>query len=489
VCRGRLTESVTPRVVKADALLTLVGRRVHVERVTKRLHPLGVFLPLVLLLGPSPGCDPFDPLAPPSPSGLEARGKDGKIDVTWEAADGAARYEVFRSLEAAGPFLLIGATQELVLVDAPVPNHVMFHYRVRSVGADHRRSQLSDPTSAEAVSRSARRGELVEICNGADDDGDGMTDEEQADIVTGVDVGICVPEIRTCTGGAYAVVQAGVPPLPEQCDSGVDEDCTGRQNDAPDCVPSGILAFNGELSIQIDGLEPIPFVSTGVATVGDGGAHLDMLRIDGGSFRGAAYLEITDPGASPIAAVSAAAVNGSGTFSGAAGSSSGVFGGRMAIPGAATVCLFTSTCTGGAIVVPFTINGTKGVGLGGTPTPHATVGAAIQISLTGAGWTVGTVGAQSGPAGGPYTTGFATGYAHGPASAGLSSAAQASGVVSLVTPVQVNTNIGPSAAIPVFVRLTLHFEPAVTAVQSVLPAAAIGLLLVAAWRRTRKSPD
>jgi hypothetical protein len=222
------------------------------------------------------------------------------------------------------------------------------------------------------------------------------------------------------------------------------------------------LDFNGEFSVQVATLDPIAVTAAGIATVNgstNGSAHLDMLQIADGVFQAMEFLEITDPGASPIAALSAAVSNATGTFSAPnVGSTSGVFGGTMGVPGSAIVCLFTSTCTGGAIVVPFTVDG-KGVGLGGSPTPHATVGAAIAISVTGAGWTVGTVGAQSGPIDGPFTTAFQTGFAHGPASAELSSAAQASGVISLVTPVQVNTNIGPSGSLPVFGRLTLHFVP------------------------------
>jgi hypothetical protein len=225
---------------------------------------------------------------------------------------------------------------------------------------------------------------------------------------------------------------------------------------------AAILGFAGSLEVQVATLDPIGITGVGAATVnGSGGlGHLDSFDIAAGVFAGGQFLEITDPAASPIAALSANVSNGSGAFSAAGtGSTSGIFGGQMGIPGSAIVCLFTSTCTGGAIVVPFTVNGTKGVGLGGSPTPHVTVGAAIAISVTGAGWTVNAAGAQSGPIDGPFTTQFQTGFAHGPASGGLSSAANNSGVISLVTPVQVNTNIGPSGSLPVFGRLTLHFVP------------------------------
>jgi hypothetical protein len=210
-----------------------------------------------------------------------------------------------------------------------------------------------------------------------------------------------------------------------------------------------------------------------------GPGHLDAIAVPAGVFAGDRFVEITDPAASPVAAVSAQVSNGSGVLSApAAGSTSGSFGGIMGVPGAASVCLFASTCTAGSVVVPFTVGGTEGVGLGGSPSPHVTARGPVAVSVTGAGWTVGTVAQSAGP-----TTYFQTGFAHGPASGGLSSVAQGSGVISLVTPIRVDTSIASSESIPMFGRLTLRFAPEPDLL--LLVGAALATLAALGRRRVR----
>jgi hypothetical protein len=77
----------------------------------------------------------------------------------------------------------------------------------------------------------------------------------------------------------------------------------------------------------------------------------------------------------------------------------------------------------------------------------------------------------------------AMGFAHGPAS-GTSSTAAASGVVSLVTPIRINTNIGGALYIPAFAVMTLHFvpEPGTLA----LVGGGLAALAVAGGRRTQE---
>ena len=81
------------------------------------------------------------------------------------------------------------------------------------------------------------------------------------------------------------------------------------------------------------------------------------------------------------------------------------------------------------------------VGQGG----FAQVTAAVNLTVIGAPWTTGTV--QIG-------TVTAMG-ARNPAS----SSGAASGTVSLVSPVFVSTNIAPSAVVPVFAIMSMHFVP------------------------------
>jgi hypothetical protein len=203
--------------------------------------------------------------------------------------------------------------------------------------------------------------------------------------------------------------------------------------------------FFGTLSVQIATLPPILATATGTATLNGAGAlgHLTSATLAGGTFAALASIPVTDPGAAPIKGVNANVLNGAGNFTGSP------LGGKMAIGGSASVCLF-ATCTASPpanVVVPFTVGGTRGIGLGGA---SITVKGLVNVTVVGAPWSGGTAAI------GTITT---MGFVHGPASGGQSSAAAASGVMSLVTPILISTNIGASAIIPAFGFLNLHFIP------------------------------
>jgi hypothetical protein len=241
------------------------------------------------------------------------------------------------------------------------------------------------------------------------------------------------------------------------------------------------LSFRAGLDIEIATLDPISVTVDGVATVNgsSGGGALDSLHLDAGAIAATTLFEVTDPLASPIQAVSALVSNGAGTLA----ATGGALAGAMALNGSAIICLFTSTCEPPFLFeVPLVENGTRGVGLGGGVI-H--VGGAIAVSVQGAPWTTGPVQAQSSGIGRPTIVKTIEGFAHGPASGGLSSAATVGGVVSLVSPVQVNTDIGPSLGVPIFTRLKLTFVPE-PAVLSLVGAA---LLTLFALRRRRKTGD
>lgn len=208
---------------------------------------------------------------------------------------------------------------------------------------------------------------------------------------------------------------------------------------------AAVLPFTGTLSVVVSVLPPIAFTGGGLVTLnGSGGlGHLSSFALSGGQFNGLASIPQTDPAVAPIAGVLGAASNGAGAFG---------LGGVMPLVGSVALCLFDA-CNGmpaANIVVPFTQNGTRGIGIGGGP---IVAGGFVGVTVQGAPWTTGTVTANV-----PFFP-TATGFVHGPASGGASSAAQVSGAVRLVTPVVVQTNIGSLPVFPVFGVLDLHFVP------------------------------
>jgi len=215
------------------------------------------------------------------------------------------------------------------------------------------------------------------------------------------------------------------------------------------------IGFTGSIVDQIATLPPFAATGSGTATVS--GTNVTTLQIAGGTFNiPSLSIPITDPAAAPIVGVLAKNIrNGSGSFTG------GPLAGKMALQGTSITCLLGSalgcsnTVTNGGptanLVVPFTQNGTRGVGLGGGPIiPKAAAG--IHLTVNGNAW------AQTAA----LNTGMGTitikGFIHGPASGGAATAGQASGVVELVTPTLISTSIGASATIPSFGVLTLHFN-------------------------------
>ncbi len=143
----------------------------------------------------------------------------------------------------------------------------------------------------------------------------------------------------------------------------------------------------------------------------------------------------------------------------------------MGVGGVVKVCILSTACTQFLPLVlnqPTTVNGvpgtgTKGAGVGGLITAGGYGG--IRISLQAVPWTIKTVTVldQITPTGGPpriMSTWSAKGWAHAPAST-TTSTAQPSGMVQLVTPNQIVTNIpiGSSDKMGSFVITVIHFIP------------------------------
>ncbi|HTF35330.1 MAG TPA: PEP-CTERM sorting domain-containing protein [Myxococcota bacterium] len=202
------------------------------------------------------------------------------------------------------------------------------------------------------------------------------------------------------------------------------------------------LSFTGTLETLIAGLAPVAAPGSGTATVS--GLDLTTMSIGAGAFSKALVsIPVTDPAAAPIVGLLAKNIkNGAGSFS---------LGGKMALQGENIVCLFGANCASALanLTVPFTVNGTRGVGLGGAAVTVANKASGIKISVNGNPWVITTAKVGS------VTV---MGFVHGPASGGAATAGQASGVVQLVTPTLISTSIGASAVIPSFGILNLHFS-------------------------------
>ena len=197
------------------------------------------------------------------------------------------------------------------------------------------------------------------------------------------------------------------------------------------------LGFTGSLAVQISSLDPVVIPGGGSAVVNGSGpaGHLDGLQMPSDQFAISGFvLPITDASVFPIAGVQVTAANGPGLFSNHDGVG---FGGEMPILGAAKVCLFGS-CSAAVsnLSVPLSVVGQGGVAL---------VTGAVNLTVIGAPWTTGTaaVGANSIQGG----------------VAPQSNTGAPSGLVTLVTPIFISTNIGASAVLPAFGILTLHFVP------------------------------
>ena len=264
------------------------------------------------------------------------------------------------------------------------------------------------------------------------------------------------------------------------------------------------LNWSGTLNSTTGELPPLTLTGGGVATVnGSSGtipAHLNTLRLAAsrGGVAGTDTNIITDPetAGNGIAALILIGEGGTGTLapvSGAIASTTALTKRVIPAAGLSKICLLSTVCTdflplvltqpttngarfqvntatpnqltvgglqGKRIGIPGT--GTKGAGIGGL----ITVGgeSAIRISLEAAPWTVKTATAidqtddNTGAAAFHNVTKM--GFAHGPVS-GTTSTAQPSGVLQIVTPNQVRTNLtlGSSVKVSVLTELLIHFIP------------------------------
>jgi hypothetical protein len=243
------------------------------------------------------------------------------------------------------------------------------------------------------------------------------------------------------------------------------------------------LNWEGTFTAILSDLGEVANSGGGVATVNDSAgvipAHLQTLRLKGsrGGVIATETILITDPDTinNGIHAVVVEASLGTGTFapiSGGAASTSVLTRDSYPVRGQARVCLVTTDCSS-QLLLPLTVptltingalgGGVDGVGVGGLLTAGADSN--IKISLQAAPWTIKTAVVsdqittinevnQSTP------NLTAKGFAHDPNSS-TTSTAQPSGVVQLVTPAQVKTNLplGSSKTLGILATLRVHFIP------------------------------
>jgi hypothetical protein len=198
------------------------------------------------------------------------------------------------------------------------------------------------------------------------------------------------------------------------------------------------LGFTGALAISLAG-NTVPAPGAGTATVNGSGAagHLTGLAIPAGAFAVNAFvLPVTDPAAAPIGGLKVTVANAAGNFAGVGGSG---FGGQMPLNGTTKVCLF-GPCSAPAanISVPLNV-------IGGPAGGAVAVGAFVNVTVVGAPWTTGTAAVGTVTVMGGVSP--------------LSNTGAPSGLVTLVTPIFISTNIPASAVVPGFGFVNLHFVP------------------------------
>ncbi len=214
----------------------------------------------------------------------------------------------------------------------------------------------------------------------------------------------------------------------------------------------------------------------GVATINgtNGLGHLNSLRLAAsrGNVVGTFTQIVTDPDtlANNIFAIEYDGIGGGtgtlGPISGAAASTTVLTQNQLGVSGTVRLCLLNTTCN---VALILNLQGTTangqlfGVGIGGLITVGADSN--IKLSIQGAPWTIKTVTlideiTTLNEGNKLDVTVKLTGFAHDPSS-GTTSTAQPSGVVQLVTPSQVKTNLplGSNADVASGQTLFIHFIP------------------------------
>ncbi len=252
-------------------------------------------------------------------------------------------------------------------------------------------------------------------------------------------------------------------------------------------LPASAVVFewNGTLTTKLGSSRPSQITGSGLATLNGsaGGSHLNTLRLEGGITGGNA-VPVTDPEVTgTIKTIATSGTLGSGTFAPISGGGP-LTQNTLPVAGVSKICLVVSGCPNFLPLFLTQNDGNTGVGVGGTITV-GNVGA-LRVSLVNQPWTLGTgMGIQQ-----TNNSGFVDvtieGFIHGPAS-NTSSTALASGVVQLITPIQVLTIgvPGQNEKLALFGTMRIHFVPEPGLVL-LLGSGVVGLALLGRSRMKKK---
>ena len=246
------------------------------------------------------------------------------------------------------------------------------------------------------------------------------------------------------------------------------------------------LNWEGSSTTLLGDFPETTITGGGVATVNGTSTtipdHLNTLRLAAsrGGVTGDFTVFATDPESdNSIKAIQFIGIEGGtgtiGPISGGAASTTTLTQSRMPVRGLVRLCVITSTCAT-TLDLPLTqpattndptsLGATKGVGIGGLLTIAGSNG--TRISIQAAPWTIKTatvideITTPTNKTQKVTTPVIRAGFAHGPSgTTALSTTAQPSGVVQLVAPSQVVTNLpaGSNAKVSSGVVFLIHFIP------------------------------
>jgi hypothetical protein len=197
---------------------------------------------------------------------------------------------------------------------------------------------------------------------------------------------------------------------------------------------------------------------SGVATVNGSGSPglINTLRLAGG-ITGSGFSPVTDPDTSAtIRTIGATATMATGTLGDF--QSAPLSNNVLTFKGFSRICLLIADCAGPSLDIPYSVNASNKIGIGGLLTAGRFGN--VRISIEAGPWTIGTGTAINQTAKGNFKVVTVTPFIHNPAS-GSSASAATSGVVQLISPMQVTTiGAGDNNDLQsLFSILTLHFVP------------------------------